>query len=162
MGTKSNGGTTCYFAIVTVTNFGPSAHAGLISMASSKKQKGAQTPASSSILTATRPTASASLSPVHQARGLTLFCWILDESESSFSVDIEDNLTVDHLKDAIVKKNPVSFQDVDADELDLWKVIGFPPLPTYADNFPTRRPFQLTDDSRTTLAINDFLKMMCY
>jgi hypothetical protein len=39
--------------------------------------------------------------------------------KSSFSVDIEDNLTVSHLKDAIVKKKPVSLANVEADELDL-------------------------------------------
>jgi hypothetical protein len=47
-------------------------------------------------------------------------------SDRSFSVDIKDNLTVDDLKVAIVKKKPLSFKNVDADELDLWKVSGFP------------------------------------
>ena len=79
------------------------------------------------------PTASTSLSPVHQPRKITLFCWILDLSDKSFSVDIEDNLTVGHLKDVIVKKNPASFEGVDAYELDLWG---------------------------TRSAINNFLKMM--
>jgi hypothetical protein len=114
-----------------------------------KRAQSAATPASSSAPT----------SP----RGLTLFCWTLGMSDrSSFSVDIKDNLTVSHLKDAIVKKTPVSFEGVKADELDLWKVNGFPPFSTCADNFPTRHPFRLTGNSRTRLAINSFLKMMCY
>ena len=98
---------------------------------------------------------------VHQPRKLTLFCWILDLSDRSFHVDIEDNLTVDHLKDAIVKKNPVSFEDVDSDELHLWKVSGFPPFSTYPDYFSTRHPFRLTTNSGTKLAINSFLNMKC-
>ena len=106
-------------------------------------------------------TASASLTPVHQPRKLTLFCWILDISDRSFSVDVEENLTVDHLKAAIVKKNPISFENVDPYELDLWKVSAFPPLSTYADT-PTRYPFRLTGNSRTRLADNSFLKTMCY
>jgi hypothetical protein len=48
-------------------------------------------------------------SAVHQPREITRFCWILDLSDRSFSVDIEDSLKVDHLKDVILKKNPVSF-----------------------------------------------------
>ena len=59
-------------------------------------------------------TASVSLTPVHQPREVTLFCWILDISDRSFSVDVEENLMVDHLKAVIIKKNPVSFGGVDA------------------------------------------------
>jgi len=69
---------------------------------------------------------------------------------------------VGHLKDAIVEKNPVSFEGVDAYELDLWDVSGFPPVSTYADNFSTRHPFRSTGISRTRLATDSFLKMMCY
>jgi hypothetical protein len=83
-------------------------------------------------------------------------------SDRSFPVDINDNLTVGHLKEMIVKKKPASFEGVDADELDLWKVSGFPPFSTYADNFPTRRPFQLISNSRIRSAINSFLKRMFY
>ena len=106
--------------------------------------------------------ASASLTPVHQPRELTLFCWILDISDRSFPVDIGDDRTVGHLKAEIVKKKPFSFENVDPDELDLWKVSGCPPFSTYADNFPTRHPFRLTGNSRSTLANNSFLKMTCY
>ena len=84
------------------------------------------------------PTASTSLSQPHK---ITLFCWILDISDRSFPIDIEDNLTVGHLKDAIVKKTPVAFEGVDAYELDLWDVSGFPPVSTCADKFPTRHLF---------------------
>ena len=105
---------------------------------------------------------SASLTPIHQPRKLTLFCWILGISDRSFSVDVEENITVDHLKLAIVKRNPVSFAGVDAYELDLWKVSAFLPFSTFADNFPTRHPFRLTGNSRTRLANNSFLKVMCY
>jgi hypothetical protein len=100
--------------------------------------------------------------PTHQPRELTLFCWILDISDRSFPVDIGDDRTVGHLKDAIVKKNPVSFEGVDAYKLDLWKVSGFPPFSTYADSSPTRRPFRLTGNSRIRSAINSFLKRTCY
>jgi len=74
--------------------------------------------------------ASASLTPVHQPRKLTLFCWILDISDRSFPVDIGDDRTVGHLKAEIVKKKPFSFENVDPDELDLWKVGGCPPFST--------------------------------
>jgi len=68
-----------------------------------------------------------SLPPAH--RQLTLFCWLLEISNRSFPVDIEDDRTVGHLKDAIVKKNQATFEGVDAYELDLWKVpvSGCPP-----------------------------------
>jgi hypothetical protein len=59
---------------------------------------------------------------------ITLFCWILGVSDSPFSIDIEDSKTVDHLKKAIVKEKPVTFANVEADQLKLWKVSGFSPL----------------------------------
>ena len=55
--------------------------------------------------------------------------------------NIKSDLTVGHLKDAIIKKKPLSFQDVDLDKLDLRKVSGCPSISTYADNFSTRPPF---------------------
>jgi hypothetical protein len=61
----------------------------------------------------------------HPPRSLTLFCWILGVSNHPFSVDIEDTRTVDHLKEAIVKKKPTAFANVDPDQLTLWKVRGF-------------------------------------
>jgi hypothetical protein len=56
---------------------------------------------------------------------LTLFCWILGMSEQLFSVTIEDNRTVDDLKDSIVKKKPTVFVNIDPNQLTLWKVHGF-------------------------------------
>ena len=103
-----------------------------------------------------------SLSPAHRPRGLTLFCWILNESDRPFRIDIEDDVTVSHLKHAIVKRKPLLLQDVDPDDLDLWKVSGFPSFSTYADNLPARHPFRLTGNSRTMLEINSFLKMTRY
>ena len=55
-------------------------------------------------------------------------------SDRSFSVDIGDDRTVGDLKNEIVKKSPLSFENVDPYELDLWKVSGCPPFLTYADN----------------------------
>ena len=64
----------------------------------------------------------AGLAPAPPTRSITFFCWILNKSEQSFSVDIDDDRTVDHLKKAIVKEKPMAFADVGADELKLWKV----------------------------------------
>jgi hypothetical protein len=64
-----------------------------------------------------------------QSRTIKVFCWILSVADRSFSV-IDDNLTVHNLKAAIVKKNPVSFEGVDAYDLALWRVSGFPPFST--------------------------------
>ena len=61
-------------------------------------------------------------------RTITLFCWVLDVSSSAFSVDIEHSITVGHLKDAILEKKSVTFANLDADQLKLWKVSGFSPL----------------------------------
>jgi hypothetical protein len=61
-------------------------------------------------------------------RSLTLFCWILEVSDSPFPVDIEDSRTAGHLKKAIAKEKPNTFANVDPDELILWKVCGFCPL----------------------------------
>jgi predicted NAD/FAD-binding protein len=35
---------------------------------------------------------------------MKLFCWIIDKSESSFSVDVANDETVDDLKEAIMKR----------------------------------------------------------
>jgi len=73
------------------------------------------------IQSAATPGASISLAP---DRVLALFCWILGVSASPFPVDIEDNQTVGHLKEAIVNKKPRSLSNVEPDELKLWKVSG--------------------------------------
>lgn len=59
------------------------------------------------------------------ARIITLFCWVLDISESPFSINAEDNFTVDDLKTAIKAKKPNLLADFDADELNLWHVGDF-------------------------------------
>ena len=52
----------------------------------------------------------------------TLFCWILTQSKSPFSVTIERDKTVDELKDAIKKKKSAACDGIDADDLLLWKM----------------------------------------
>jgi Crinkler effector protein N-terminal domain len=58
-------------------------------------------------------------------RIIKLFCWILGVSNAAFSVKIKDNETVDDLKKAIVKENPVTFAAIDAYQLTLWNVSSF-------------------------------------
>jgi hypothetical protein len=55
-------------------------------------------------------------------RTIPLFCWILDVSDRSFSVSIEEARTVDNLKKAIVKEKSATFANIEADQLTLWKV----------------------------------------
>jgi hypothetical protein len=43
-------------------------------------------------------------------------------------IDIDNNKTVDHLKRAIVKENSLTFPNVDAHQLNFWKVGGCSPL----------------------------------
>ena len=71
---------------------------------------------------------------------ITIFCWILGVSASEFPVDIEDSLSVGHLKDAIVKKNSNAFPGVDAAQLTLWKV--FNSLPFH--QFPSQLFYQVS------------------
>ncbi|KAG0006748.1 hypothetical protein BGZ65_004323 [Modicella reniformis] len=55
---------------------------------------------------------------------LTLFC-VVDGEPGVFLVEITDNRTVTHLKDAIkIKKSP-EFDDIAADKLILWKNVKF-------------------------------------
>jgi hypothetical protein len=58
-------------------------------------------------------------------RTLSLVCWILDVSKNLFLVKINDNKTVGHLKEAVVKENPVTFPNLEVDQLELRKVRGF-------------------------------------
>ncbi|SRR6266508_1784565 len=70
---------------------------------------------------------------------------------SAFSVDIDDNRTVDDLKKAIVKEKSSAFANYDADQLKLWKVGGFTPLSLiHAHNFPERYPSRSTNTSFST------------
>jgi hypothetical protein len=58
----------------------------------------------------------------NQPRSIKLFCWILDVSESSFSISIDETQTVDDLKKGIVKEKSSMFAHIEADQLTLWKV----------------------------------------
>jgi hypothetical protein len=55
-------------------------------------------------------------------RTIPLFCWILNVSDRSFSVSIEETRTVDNLKKLIVKEKSTTFANIEADQLTLWKV----------------------------------------
>ncbi|KAF9345458.1 hypothetical protein BGX34_004755 [Mortierella sp. NVP85] len=52
---------------------------------------------------------------------ITLFC-LVKGAETSFSVKVLSDGTVDDVKDAILKKKSKAFNDLDADELTLWHV----------------------------------------
>ena len=58
-------------------------------------------------------------------RTLSLVCWILDVSKNVFLVKINDNKTVGHLKEAVVKENSVTFPNLEVDQLELRKVRDF-------------------------------------
>ncbi|KAG4037227.1 hypothetical protein PC123_g27208 [Phytophthora cactorum] len=49
-----------------------------------------------------------------------LFCALVGVAGSAFPVDIDENKSVGHLKDAIKAKKPNDFKDVDADKLQLF------------------------------------------
>jgi hypothetical protein len=54
---------------------------------------------------------------------LDINCWVLgDDPKRVFSVEIAKTKTVDALKDAIKEKKKHTFDGIDADRLDLWKV----------------------------------------
>ena len=55
---------------------------------------------------------------------MKLFCRILDESKGAFSVNIDENQTVEDLQKEIVKGS-VTFANVDWWRLTLWKVVAF-------------------------------------
>lgn len=55
-------------------------------------------------------------------RTISPLCWILGVTNDSFAVDIDDNLLVSHLKEAILKKRP--FPNVYGEQLQLWRVGG--------------------------------------
>jgi hypothetical protein len=79
------------------------------------------------------------VAPIPQPRTISIFCWILSESTSPFSVKIADHAsTVDDLKDEIVKKKPNAFANIDADVLTLWKVSGCSSLSLIYPHFPSR------------------------
>ena len=54
---------------------------------------------------------------------ISLNCWILGlDKANRFSVDVPLSKTVDHLKDAIKKKNENTLDHIDAHRLEIWKV----------------------------------------
>src|SRR4051812_3277533 len=54
---------------------------------------------------------------------VTLLCLVHgDSSGHSFAVNISNDKLVSHLKDKIKKKNPATFNNIDAKALTLWKV----------------------------------------
>jgi hypothetical protein len=55
-------------------------------------------------------------------RAIPLFCWILDVSDCSFSVSIEETRTVDNLKEEILAKKSATFANIEANQHTLWKV----------------------------------------
>ncbi|KIL58347.1 hypothetical protein M378DRAFT_319083 [Amanita muscaria Koide BX008] len=59
---------------------------------------------------------------------LTLFCWVLNVSDNPFAIDIGKSMTVGHLKKAIKKEKERTFNDIDPDTLELWKLS--PPIPS--------------------------------
>jgi hypothetical protein len=58
----------------------------------------------------------------NQTCSIKLFCWILDVSDQSFSISIDDSQTVDDLKEAIIKTKSTTFANIEADPLELRKV----------------------------------------
>jgi hypothetical protein len=66
---------------------------------------------------------SVDLAPTTAASNLLdIFFWVLNESKSLNSIRIQPTETVDNLRDAVMKKKPKIFADVESDELILWKV----------------------------------------
>ena len=64
-----------------------------------------------------------SLQPQSADCELSLNCWILSDSHKHiFIVNIRDTQKVAILKDLIKEKKSVAFQDVDWDNIELWKV----------------------------------------
>ena len=49
-------------------------------------------------------------------------CWILNKSNTPFSVKVEKSDTVDELKEVIMKEKEYTLVGIDADSLDIWKV----------------------------------------
>ena len=76
-------------------------------------------------VTSVRVAILSSMSTNNPPRVLKLFSWILDVSDRSFFVSIEDGQTVAEPKEEIVKKKPNAFANVDPDQLDIWKVRHF-------------------------------------
>ncbi|KAF8817182.1 hypothetical protein BYT27DRAFT_7075454, partial [Phlegmacium glaucopus] len=66
--------------------------------------------------------ASSNLSNLSKTEDLTLFCWILNVSNNPFAIDIGQSMRVDHLKKAIKKEKRHTFEVIESDTLELWKL----------------------------------------
>jgi hypothetical protein len=55
-------------------------------------------------------------------RNISLFCYILGVSLNPFSVQVQDDDTVDGLKRTILKALPNTFAQIDFAQLTVWKV----------------------------------------
>ena len=54
----------------------------------------------------------------------TLLCWVIGTpTKQTFPVEIEPDKLWGHVKDAIKEEKKNEFADIDADVLDLWKVL---------------------------------------
>jgi len=51
-----------------------------------------------------------------------LFCWVLGQSDTPFSVKIGKGETVHDLKKMLKKEKEQAFADIGFDELNIWKV----------------------------------------
>ncbi|KAI6014321.1 hypothetical protein EDC04DRAFT_2953479, partial [Pisolithus marmoratus] len=61
---------------------------------------------------------------------LTLLCWVHGEDvQTAFNIDISRELTVGTLKRALKNENPVTFRDVDAKDLKIYRLF----VPSDAD-----------------------------
>lgn len=47
---------------------------------------------------------------------------MLNVSDNPFAIDIGQSMTVDHLKKAIKKENQRTFESIESDAIELWKV----------------------------------------
>ena len=51
---------------------------------------------------------------------LTLFCWVYGD-EAPFFVKVSPDKTVCDIQEAIIAKKPITFKNIEADKLILWK-----------------------------------------
>ena len=82
---------------------------------------------------------------------ITLFC-IVQGTSTPFPVDIDSNLSVGHLKDAIKAKKPNDFAGIDADRLRLWKV----EIPADRDDLIQGQTLQDNDQLQPTRYLDEY------
>lgn len=65
--------------------------------------------------------------PANPSNKIKLFCWVYNYGDSNpFPVNIDLEETIADLKEAIMAKNPNSFDKVDAFRLNLFKIFKLP------------------------------------